>query len=402
MSKKQPRSNRTSRRGAAHILIAAMLLPFIVTAALLVDFSYMQLIRTELRTASDAAAKAGAEALIRTQSTTAAKAAAVQYAALNKVGGRAFNISQNDVIIGRVSDQTNGAWVFTANATPYNAVRIDAKIGNGATTAAIPTFFAPALGHAPYATTTQATAAQQEVEVCISIDRSGSMMWDMTGGSYPPGNPLLFPLSLYSNTSQQLQHSPPHPTLSRWAAARAAVEVFLTEASSHQYPPRTALVTWGSANTLPKYPNTTYNTSSVDVALPSITNFNWSTNKTAVQTSLTNRSNLPISGGTNLSAGIDTGVSVLTGTNSRQFSNKVIILLTDGEWNQGRDPVLAAQDAANAGVKIYCVSMITGSQTVLTNVAQKTGGAYYVTSNATQLQDAFRKIAKSLPIVLTD
>ena len=39
----------------------------------------MQLIRTELRTATDAAAKAGVEALIRTQNATAAKAAAVQY-----------------------------------------------------------------------------------------------------------------------------------------------------------------------------------------------------------------------------------------------------------------------------------------------------------------------------------
>ena len=48
------------RRGAAHILITVMLLAFLVTGAMAIDFAYMQLIRTELRTATDAAAKAGA------------------------------------------------------------------------------------------------------------------------------------------------------------------------------------------------------------------------------------------------------------------------------------------------------------------------------------------------------
>ena len=48
------------RRGAAHVLIAVMILAFLVSGAMAVDFAYMQLIRTELRSATDAAAKAGA------------------------------------------------------------------------------------------------------------------------------------------------------------------------------------------------------------------------------------------------------------------------------------------------------------------------------------------------------
>ena len=106
------------RSGAAHILIAAMLFTFLVVAAMTVDTAYMQLIRTELRTATDAAAKAGAEALVRTQDGNAAKAAAVQYANLNKVGGQPFRISQNDVTLGRVTGQNNGSWTFAANSTP--------------------------------------------------------------------------------------------------------------------------------------------------------------------------------------------------------------------------------------------------------------------------------------------
>ena len=104
------------RRGAAHVLIAAMMLVFLIAAAMSIDFAYMQLVRTELRTATDAAAKAGAEALARTQDANAAKAAAVAYDNLNKVGGRTFQINANDVTLGRVTGQANGTWTFTANA----------------------------------------------------------------------------------------------------------------------------------------------------------------------------------------------------------------------------------------------------------------------------------------------
>jgi Flp pilus assembly protein TadG len=114
------RRTEDQRHGAAHVLIAAMLFTFVLVAAMTVDFAYMQLIRTELRTATDAAAKAGAEALARTQDGNAAKAAAVQYAGLNKVGGRTYAITTNDVTLGRVTGQTNGTWTFTANATPFN------------------------------------------------------------------------------------------------------------------------------------------------------------------------------------------------------------------------------------------------------------------------------------------
>lgn len=48
----------SSRRGAAHALIASMLVVFGITVAFSIDYAYMQLVRTELRTATDAAAKA--------------------------------------------------------------------------------------------------------------------------------------------------------------------------------------------------------------------------------------------------------------------------------------------------------------------------------------------------------
>jgi Flp pilus assembly protein TadG len=381
-----------------------MLLTFIIIAAMTVDFAYMQLIRTELRTAADAAAKAGAEALARTQNGDQARAAAVQYAALNKVGNRPYAISTSDVTLGRVTGQANGSWTFTANATPPNSVRVNAKVGNGGTTSAIPTFFAPALGYAPFATSSQATAGQQTVEVCLCIDRSGSMMFDMSGTdwSYPSPNPLLNPSHHYPDSMFRNYCSPPQTTASRWAVMRSAVAIFLNEAGAFPYPPRTSLVTWSSSITLPYFPGTSYSLVDTDYGLPAEAGFNWTTNRSAIENSLATRSANAIAGGTTMSAGIDRAVSVLTGANSLPLSNKIIILLTDGQWNAGRNPVEAAQDAANAGIKIHCVSMITSSQQTLTDVAGVTGGLYYATSNSAQLQTAFRELARNLPIVLTD
>ena len=91
-----------------------------------------------------------------------------------------------------------------------------------------------------------------------------------------------------------------------------------------------------------------------------------------------------------------------TGTNSKPLSSKVVVLLTDGEWNGGRNPVLAANDAAAANVVVYTVSMATTSQAVLQTIADTTEGRYFATFTAEQLQAAFREIAQNLPIVLTD
>lgn len=398
--KEQP----STRRGAAHILIAAMLFTFILIAAMMVDFAYMQLTRTELRTATDAAAKAGAEALARTQDANQAIAAAVQYAALNKVANRNYSINNSDVSLGRVTGQNNGSWTFTANATPYNAVRVNAKIGNSGSFSAVPLFFGGATGRNTFSTNLQATAGQQEVEVCLCLDRSGSMKFDMSGTdwAYPSNNPLRYSQSYYPDSFYRNYCSPPHPTASRWAVLCDAIDVFLYEAGQFQYPPRTSLVTWANSYTSPYYPNNSFNPVDTNVGLPAAGSFVWSTNKAQVESALNTLSASNIGGGTNLSTGLDRAVSVLTGANGRALSNKVIILMTDGQWNAGRDPVLAAQDAANAGITVHCVSMLTSTQATLTQVASITGGQYYATQNASQLQQAFRDLARSLPIVLTD
>src|SRR5690349_17552477 len=81
------RSRHAPRTGGMLALIAICLPLFIIAAAFAVDVAYMQLARTELRTATDAAARAGAKTLSMSQNQTTARAAAVAAAAKNKVAG---------------------------------------------------------------------------------------------------------------------------------------------------------------------------------------------------------------------------------------------------------------------------------------------------------------------------
>ena len=63
MSNTRHRSSASDRRGAMLVFIAVCLPLLIIMAAFAVDVAWMQLTRTELRTATDSAARAGAKEL---------------------------------------------------------------------------------------------------------------------------------------------------------------------------------------------------------------------------------------------------------------------------------------------------------------------------------------------------
>lgn len=394
---------KQQRRGVSAVLVVAMLFVFIVSAALTVDVAYMQLIRTELRVATDAAAQAGAEALARTEDTATAIAAAKTYAQRNNVAGTPFRIRDSDVQLGRVELAASGKWEFTAGLTPPNSVRVLGRISDNARTKSKPLFFAPALGHSNFSTQHSATAAEQNVEVCLCLDRSGSMLFDLSGvdWAYAKPNPSLINFTAWGET-WQYHLSPPHPTDSRWTVLAGAVNLFLAEVGSNVRPPRVSLVTWSSNYQMPISPFTWYSASTVDVALPALASHQWSDNSSSIQSSISSLSSIPMMGGTNMSAGIDAAVSQLTTGNATGLANKVIILLSDGVWNDGRDPYDAAVDAHDAGITIHTISMLSTDQQTLVDVANATGGKFYSANDAAALSAAFVELARTLPIILTD
>ena len=94
------RSHPNDRQGAMLVLIAFVMIILIVGAVFSTDVAHMHMVRAELRTATDAAARAGAEALARTQDPNVARATAVRFALENSVSGTGLQLGLDDIEIG--------------------------------------------------------------------------------------------------------------------------------------------------------------------------------------------------------------------------------------------------------------------------------------------------------------
>jgi len=107
-------------------------------------------------------------------------------------------------------------------------------------------------------------------------------------------------------------------------------------------------------------------------------------------------------GATNIHAGINSGVNALADAKARPWATKVIIVLTDGKHNTGPNPVRAASRAFKNGITIYTITFSDDAEKKrMRRVAKKGGGKHFHAARTSDLNGAFRKIANSLPSLLT-
>ena len=375
--------SRRQRKGAIIVLVAAMMMLLVVMSGFAVNVAYMQLVRTELRTATDMAARAGAEALSRTQDADQARTAAVNAAAGNMVAGESMLIRNSDVLFGQASLQADGRWNFTNGKQPFNSVRVTCSRQVGSNRGTVPLFFGGVMNPNTFAPANTATAAQLDRDIVLVLDRSGSMQWDLSGvdWSYPPG---------YSYPDAYCE--PPHPTLSRWAAAATAVEAFLGELEQTRQIENVSLATFSSSG---NWCGRSYSSSQLDQRLTD--------NYGNVRSRMNNWLNSAIPGGTAIGDGIYRGRQELTSSRARPLAAKTIVLMTDGVYNAGRDPLTEAQAAFNAGITVHTITFSEGANvTDMQAVANAAGGKHYHADSSLDLVTAFREIAMTLPVVLTD
>ena len=392
---KQNRASEAhSRRGGVMIFMVAGVVMLLAMTMISVDIASMQLVRTELRASTDAAAKAGAESLLRTQNDTKAVKAAVDMALLNTVAGKAFKIASQDVVIGTSVQQTDGSWAFTAGGDRPNAVRVNTKMIPGSASGPVSLAFARVFNAGTFTPTRSSTASAIRQEICLSIDRSASMSFNLSGvdWDYPPSGGY---------------NRRPRPG-SRWYAMRKAVDIYLDEVKDTSVPSRVALVTWASdmsGEDLPEENNWGL-LAPVFSALASIVSrleAALSYDFNLIDTKLDQLGEHPIYGSTNMSAGIDKAVETMTAANVLPYATRTVVLMTDGQWNQGRNPKLAAEDARDKGIIIHVVTFLPGAASAdAKEVATITGGTYIHANNEAELIEAFRKLARTLPVVLTD
>jgi Flp pilus assembly protein TadG len=132
-SRIQSRRSHSRHSGVAIFYVIVAMIAMLGFVSFAVDLGRVQLAKTELRRATDAAARAGADSL--PNGSTAAVNAAIALAAANKVDGAALVLQTSDVTV--------GMWmygVFTAGGQSPNAVQVTARRNP------IPLLFAQLLG----------------------------------------------------------------------------------------------------------------------------------------------------------------------------------------------------------------------------------------------------------------
>ncbi len=361
------------RRGAMMVLIAVSLPLFVMMAAFAVDTAYMQLTRTELRVATDAAARAGGRRLSINQDTGDARREARRAAGRNQVAGSRLLLANRNIEFGYSERaNVNSRYVFDTSNPEINAIRINGKRTAGSRSGPINLFFAGALGARTFEPSHSAVSTQIDRDISLALDRSGSMAyasdessWRWRPAAAPPG----------------WGWGDPVPPNSRWLDLVNAVNGFLVELENTPQDEYVSLATFSSSARLDEGMTLNYN----DI-------------RTSVD-GITQQFN---GGATNIGQGMQESIDVLT-DGSRPFAARTIVIMTDGIWNRGPNPITIAQQARAQGITVHAVTFSgEADQNTMRQVAEAGGGKYWHAPTGAALLAVFREIANNNPTLLTD
>lgn len=384
-------SRARSRRGSIVMLSGVAFFALVALAGLSINVAYMELVRSEQRLATDAAAKAALVVLGQSQSSAQARAAAKSIAALHRVGGRPVVLDDSDILIGTSTGNSNGTYSFVQNSSTSsvvtNSVRINSNLskmsGGGIATVMLPQM----MGASTFTSEQSAVSTRIDMDVCLVVDRSGSMAWSLGPTAF------AYPGNLADKSPIQNYFQLPHATLSRWASLTSSVNIFANVLNEAPIKTRVSLASYSSNFTFGIWTSVV---ASIDQRL--------TTDYTTLKTKLNDLAKQPLIGNTNIAAGLREGVNALTDpTLTRITSCKSIILLTDGIVSQGDDPVALATTAREMNIRIHTIAFSAQADVALMQrVAQAGGGQCYVAPDAASLETAFRTIAATLPNMLTE
>lgn len=371
-------SRQDTRTGVLLVLMAFLLPVVLILCFMSVDVAWMLLLRTELRVATDSAARAAGSTWSETLDESQAVAAAQQYALLNEVGGQGLVLNSGDVVFGSAARAGTGRYQFAAAQSIVdeddNAVRVNASATRSM-------FAGQLLGVGTFTPHQSATASYRFVDVCLVLDRSSSMKlytWENSSGL---------------STSDPRTCAPPEPD-SRWVALDAAVDGFLDVLETASGAAHVSVVTYASNYTTPCSPANSLPSSRVDCPLDE--------DLSTVRGAMTSLSAEVWGGMTEIHSGIDRATDVLTvSAEARPNARKVMIVLTDGHYTSS-DPVPYAASAAGQGITVHAVTFSDGAnQTAMQDVAAAGGGDYYHAPDPATLNAVFRRLA-AMPLMLTE
>lgn len=376
---------RPNRTGTIMVLSAFVLAMLSIIAALCMNSAYISLAKAEMRLASDAAAKAASITYGLTGDIAAARLRGRQICQRHTVAGAPLQIRNIDVDFGHASPDANGNYTFTVNGTPTNSTQVHASfVRRAGSVAALPAL-GQFLDREEFELEEYSIATRVDNDICLVVDRSGSMAWDLTN------DPYSYPGELHGRSIIQNYFLPPHATGSRWAALKSSVDSFLTVLDSNPYHPRVSLVSYAS-----NFEFGLYNSVVSSIDQPLTYNFG------EVRTKMSQLGTKPLIGNTNIAAGLRDGISTLIGTGmARSTATHNLVLLTDGVMTQGDDPVELATLAQSQNIKVHTITFSSqADQALMQAVATAGGGNHYHAPDAATLHVIFQQLAETLPAML--
>ena len=367
------------RKGAIVVLFAILLPVQMIFLGFCIDFANMHRVRNEARVIADLSSKAAADALARSGGDeNLAIATAQAVAASNTIGGVFHSLDPSEIVFGRAQEQADGSFAFNQGETPPNSVRVFANRTDAHPNGPVGLFFGNFYGRSEFPFTQTATSSFRDVEICLVLDRSVSMKYNVNG----------------SNTAAERKSfrcQTPRP-VSRWVALDNAVDIFLNELDATPVRERVGLVTFASDTGANCTPGVTFEASTLDQPLTD--------NTAAIRGVMTNYSNSVWFGSTDITSGIIEATDHMLAA-SNPAKDRFIVVLTDGVHKvEETEPSDAAADAAQQGFIVHTITFSSEADIAdMQLTAQRGGGEHWHANSEDELQLIFRRLAGSLAII---
>ncbi len=366
-----PRISRSPQRRGATLLLFLVLLPLlIVVLGFSIDFARMETCRVELRRSADLAARASAAVLVHHDQAYAAMIAR-EVAAENRVAGEPLLLADDQILFGTAYPKGDGSYGIAVGGTPVNAVRIIGDRTAGSLSGPIRTYFGGLYNEPNFEPRISATAAIQNTEICLVLDRSSSMKLriDETASVMSGDDP---------RTCQ-----PPEPG-SRWSALQDAVVALLDRTDDTAIDERVAIVTFASDNT---------NCETTNLAVT--TDQELTSNTFLVRSALADRSSSVWGGNTDIASGIERAQQILTGSDTQESADKIMIVITDGQYTEA-DPVPYTSIANANGITVHTITFSDGAnQSDMIAVANAGQGGHFHAVSREDLIAIFNRLGSS-------
>ena len=407
-----------NRRGSVMTLMAMLLPVLAILAAFCINTAHMQLTRTELIVATDAAARAGGRAFSEEQTVAAAKLAALTTAAMNMVDNQPLMLRTNDGAnemefgittqpngtLGRYEFQKIPTSVVESGEQVASAFRVNGARTTGSLSGKVNLKIPGLLDANDFSTTQNSVAMQVDRDISLILDRSGSMEWatfNWPNGMSPNYNSTKSAAVdaglMYRNWRGRYRYSPgvseldyhqwawehhyelgPAPT-TPWQDLVQAVNAFLDVLAVTSQEEQVSVASYS-------------NNASLDTWLEK----NHQIVRNEVNT-------LNTGGSTAIGKGMQKGMQALLDNAARPYAAKTMVVMTDGNHNSGIDPDnVATTFMGQYNLTIHTVTFGDGAdQALMQTVANIGGGKHYHAADGAQLVAIFEEIANNLPTILT-